>query len=187
MSIAQVAGVDVDTRHWIGGERVASAADLRRRLSDRRPGDRRGEPRRPAEVDAAVAAAARGLPRAGPPLPRAERAAILRRVADGVEKRVEDLAQVETRDNGSLLRSHRRGVMPRVAMNFRFFADHLLEPRRTRTSRPAVTATTSPGTRPASPRSSRRGTRRSCSPPGGSGRRSPPGTPSSPSRRSGRR
>ena len=34
---------------------------------------------------------------------------------------------VETRDNGSLLRSHRRGVMPRVAMNFRFFADWLLQ------------------------------------------------------------
>ncbi len=56
----------------------------------------------------------------------AERAAILHRIADGVEKRTEELAQVETRDNGSLLRSHRRGVMPRVAMNFRFFADHLL-------------------------------------------------------------
>ena len=34
---------------------------------------------------------------------------------------------METRDNGSLLRSHRRGVMPRVAMNFRFFADWLLQ------------------------------------------------------------
>ena len=32
---------------------------------------------------------------------------------------------VETRDNGSLLRSHRVSVMPRVARNFRFFADHL--------------------------------------------------------------
>ncbi|MFM8773052.1 MAG: aldehyde dehydrogenase family protein, partial [Actinomycetota bacterium] len=30
----------------------------------------------------------------------------------------------ETRDNGSLLRSHRRGVMPRVAMNIRFFAEY---------------------------------------------------------------
>ena len=54
----------------------------------------------------------------------AERAEILRRVADGVEARVEDLSRVETRDNGSLIRSHRRGVMPRVAMNFRFFADY---------------------------------------------------------------
>ncbi len=28
-------------------------------------------------------------------------------------------------DNGALLRSHRRSVMPRVAHNFRFFADYL--------------------------------------------------------------
>ena len=79
-----------------------------------------------AEVDDAVAAAKAafvGWSRTPP----AERSAILNRVADGVEARIEDLAQVETRDNGSLLRSHRRGVMPRVAMNIRFFADHLLE------------------------------------------------------------
>jgi 5-carboxymethyl-2-hydroxymuconic-semialdehyde dehydrogenase len=40
---------------------------------------------------------------------------------------VPELAAVETRDNGSLLRSMRNSVMPRVARNFRFFADHLLE------------------------------------------------------------
>ncbi|GAA1401317.1 5-carboxymethyl-2-hydroxymuconate semialdehyde dehydrogenase [Kitasatospora putterlickiae] len=58
--------------------------------------------------------------------PRAERARLLHAIADGVERRVEELAQVETADNGALLRSHRRGVMPRVAHNFRFFADWLL-------------------------------------------------------------
>jgi len=73
-----------------------------------------------------VAAAKAAFP-AWAATPPAERAAILHRIADGVEARLEDLAQVETRDNGSLIRSHRRGVMPRVAMNFRFFADHLLE------------------------------------------------------------
>ncbi|WP_017599822.1 aldehyde dehydrogenase, partial [Nocardiopsis lucentensis] len=59
--------------------------------------------------------------------PGAERARLLHAVADGVDKRLEDLAAVETADNGALLRSHRRGVMPRVAHNFRFFADWLLE------------------------------------------------------------
>ena len=125
MSRATVAGVDVDTRHWIGGERVASADTF----DDVSPIDgqviarvsRGGS----AEADAAVAAARTAFP-AWAAMPPAERAAILHRVADGVEKRIEDLAQVETRDNGSLLRSHRRGVMPRVAMNVRFFADHLL-------------------------------------------------------------
>jgi len=47
-------------------------------------------------------------------------------IADGVEARLEELSQVETHDNGALIRSHRRGVMPRVAHNFRFFADWLL-------------------------------------------------------------
>ena len=56
-----------------------------------------------------------------------ERAAVLHRIADLVEERVERLAAVETRDNGSLLRSHRNSVMPRVARNFRFFADQLTE------------------------------------------------------------
>ncbi len=117
-----VEGVEVDTRHWIGGTRVASTATF----TDVSPIDESvlgqihagGE----AEVDAAVAAARAAFP-AWAALPVAERSAILRRVADGIEARVEDLARVETRDNGSLLRSHRRGVMPRVALNFRFFAD----------------------------------------------------------------
>ena len=66
-----------------------------------------------------------------------------------IEARVEDLAQVETRDNGSLLRSHRRGVMPRVAMNFRFFADHLreLSPPRLRDPRPPQPRHLGPGRR----------------------------------------
>ena len=60
-------------------------------------------------------------------MPAKARAEILHRIADGVEARVPDLAAVETRDNGSLLRSMRSSVMPRVARNFRFFADQLLE------------------------------------------------------------
>jgi 5-carboxymethyl-2-hydroxymuconic-semialdehyde dehydrogenase len=123
---ATVAGVEVDTRHWIGGRRVAS----RTTFTDVSPidGETIAEIARggPEEVDAAVTAATEAFP-AWSRTPPVERAAILHRIADGVEKRIEELAQVETRDNGSLLRSHRRGVMPRVALNFRFFADHLLE------------------------------------------------------------
>jgi len=120
-----VAGVEVDTRHWIGGQRVASAASF----ADISPIDEteiaqvaRGQA---AEAGAAVTAAARAFPGWGA-TPPPERAAILRAVADGVLARVEDLAAVETADNGSLLSSHRRGVMPRVAANFAYFADHLL-------------------------------------------------------------
>jgi aminomuconate-semialdehyde/2-hydroxymuconate-6-semialdehyde dehydrogenase len=77
------------------------------------------------EVDAAVAAAKKGFAVWGamPPLARAE---ILHEIADGIEARVPQLAAVETGDNGSLLRSMERSVMPRVARNFRFFADQLI-------------------------------------------------------------
>jgi acyl-CoA reductase-like NAD-dependent aldehyde dehydrogenase len=124
ISTALVAGVAVDTRHWIGGRRVASPATF----TDVSPID--GEPIAEvarggaAEVDAAVEAA-RAAFRGWAAVPPSERAAVLRAIAAGVRARIEDLAQVETRDNGSLLRSHRRSVMPRVARNFEFFADWL--------------------------------------------------------------
>ena len=121
--VVDVDGVPVDTRHWIGGRRVASATTFQ----DVSPIDESVVAEvaagGPAEVDAAVAAAREAFP-AWAALPVTERSAILRRVAEGVEARVEELSRVETRDNGSLIRSHRRGVMPRVAMNFRFFADY---------------------------------------------------------------
>ncbi|ULR55105.1 aldehyde dehydrogenase [Streptomyces deccanensis] len=120
-----VAGVSVDTRHWIGGRRVGSAETF----TDVSPIDGQvlGEIARggAAEVEAAVAAAREAFPDWAA-TSRAERARVLHAIADGVEKRLEELAIVETHDNGALLRSHRRGVMPRVAHNFRFFADWLL-------------------------------------------------------------
>jgi aminomuconate-semialdehyde/2-hydroxymuconate-6-semialdehyde dehydrogenase len=126
MSEANVAGVAVDTRHWIGGRRVASAGTF----TDLSPVDeqpaarvaRGGE----TEVADAVRAAREAFPDWAATAP-ADRAAVLHAIADGIERRAEDLSQVETRDNGSLLRSHRRSVMPRVAQNFRFFAGWLGE------------------------------------------------------------
>ncbi len=119
----EVADVNVDPRHWIGGERVASADTF----EDLSPIDgtvlgqvvRGGQ----AEADAAVAAAQDAFP-AWARMGARARGEILHRVADLVEQRLEDFAQLETRDNGSLLRSHRRGVIPRVAMNIRFFAEY---------------------------------------------------------------
>ncbi|MFG2646867.1 aldehyde dehydrogenase [Streptomyces sp. NPDC048436] len=122
---AVVATVPVDTRHWIGGRRVASVATF----TDRSPLD--GAPlaeiaRGGAEEARTAVAAARDAFPGWAATPPAERARLLHAVADGVEARVEDLAIVETMDNGALLRSHRRGVMPRVAHNLRYFADRLL-------------------------------------------------------------
>ncbi|RFU39644.1 aldehyde dehydrogenase family protein [Actinomadura logoneensis] len=123
--MATIAGVAVDTGHWIGGERVSSAGTF----TDVSPIDERPLAEvasgGAAEAEAAVAAAHRAFP-AWARTSREERARLLHAIADGVEKRIEDLAQVETHDNGALIRSHRRGVMPRVAHNFRFFADWLL-------------------------------------------------------------
>jgi len=124
MTTATVEGVEVDTRHWIGGVRVASESTF----TDLSPIDEQPIAEVSAgaaeEVDAAVQAAQYAFP-GWAAMPRSERAELLRSVADGIDARAEELARVETRDNGSLLRSHRRSVMPRVGMNFRFFADFL--------------------------------------------------------------
>lgn len=122
MHQVQLAGLTVDTRHAIGGERVASAetfesvspidGSVLARIA--RGGG--------AEVDAAVQAARAAFPAWRDLGPRG-RGELLHRLADLVEANLEQLANLETLDNGSLLRSHRRGVMPRAAMNIRFFAD----------------------------------------------------------------
>ncbi|WP_433375970.1 aldehyde dehydrogenase [Streptosporangium sp. CA-115845] len=123
--MATVAGVAVEGGHWIGGERVSSPTTF----DDVSPIDEkviaeisRGGER---EARAAVEAAGKAFP-SWSRTSREERARLLHAIADGVEKRLDQLAIVETTDNGALLRSHLRGVMPRVAHNFRFFADWLL-------------------------------------------------------------
>jgi aminomuconate-semialdehyde/2-hydroxymuconate-6-semialdehyde dehydrogenase len=123
---AVVEGVEVSTEHWIGGERVSSSSAF----ADVSPIDEttlaevsRGGPDEAARaVDAARAGA-----KVWGDLGAKERAQVMHRIADQVEERVPQLAAVETRDNGSLLRSMTRSVMPRVARNFRFFADQLTE------------------------------------------------------------
>lgn len=125
MTSIDVGGVSVDTRHFIGGERLGSDETFRNisPIDGSFLGDiaRGGQN----EVDLAVTAARSAFPVWGT-MPPPERAAILNRIADLVEERLHELAAVETMDNGALLRSHLRGVMPRVAHNFRFFADWLV-------------------------------------------------------------
>ena len=125
MSTISVAGAEIDTRHYIGGQRVSSAQTY----TNTSPidGTFLGEISRGGqeEVDAAVAAARAAFP-AWAKLGPQGRGVLLHKLADLVEENNETLSQLETMDNGSLLRSHRRGVMPRVAMNIRFFADWAL-------------------------------------------------------------
>ena len=122
MTSIEVAGVQVDTRHYIGGQRIASAETF----TNTSPidGSFLGEFARggKTEVDLAVEAARKAFP-AWRDLGAKKRGELLENLARLIEENVETLAQIETLDNGALLRSHRRGVMPRAAMNIRFFAE----------------------------------------------------------------
>lgn len=122
MTTVDVEGVAIDTRHYINGQRVASESTYQNTspidgsfLGDISRGGKH-------EVDLAVAAAKAAFP-AWSALGPKERGKLLLRLAELIEENVETLARIETMDNGSLLRSHIRGVMPRAAMNIRFFAE----------------------------------------------------------------
>jgi acyl-CoA reductase-like NAD-dependent aldehyde dehydrogenase len=121
-SVATVAGVDVSTEHFIGGERVGSAAKFPvaspidgAHLADVSAGGAR-------EVSAAVSAARAAFP-AWAALGPDGRAPILRRFAEGILARAKELAAVETSDNGSLLAGNLARVVPRAAQNISFFAE----------------------------------------------------------------
>ena len=76
-----------------------------------------------ADVDRAVKAARMGFAvwsRMSP----ADRRTILERVADGIESRLDELAEWETRDMGKTITAARGHDMPRAASYFRFFAEH---------------------------------------------------------------
>jgi aminomuconate-semialdehyde/2-hydroxymuconate-6-semialdehyde dehydrogenase len=119
-----VEGVEVSTEHWIGGDRVASGSTF----TDISPIDQTtiAEVARGGvdEAARAVEAATRGFESWGSMSPK-ERAEILHRVGELIEERGPDIAKVETRDNGSLIRSMTKSVIPRAGYNFHFFADEL--------------------------------------------------------------
>jgi len=119
----ELAAVPVDRRHWIGGERVDSGG---RELEVFSPID--GSPLGavaaggPEEVDAAVGAARAAAPGwAG--LGADRRGRILDRFADAILDHREELALVETVDNGSLQVGNVKRVVNRAAQNIAFFAD----------------------------------------------------------------
>lgn len=55
-------------------------------------------------------------------LPQDKRSAILYRIAEGIESRLEELAQAESRDTGKPITFARTIDIPRAAANFKFFA-----------------------------------------------------------------
>jgi aminomuconate-semialdehyde/2-hydroxymuconate-6-semialdehyde dehydrogenase len=78
-----------------------------------------------ADVDAAAKAASAAFP-AWSATPAAERAKILLRIADLIDRDLEPLAQAESRDTGKPLALARRLDIPRASANFRFFATAIL-------------------------------------------------------------
>jgi len=122
VSVVEVAGVEVSTEHFIGGERVASGETF----VDLSPIDAapiaevaRGGER---EAGLAVAAATAAFP-AWAALGPNGRAVHLHRLAALIDANVERLAAVECVDMAMLLRSLRARVISRGARNFRAYAD----------------------------------------------------------------
>ncbi|HEX5598906.1 MAG TPA: 2-hydroxymuconic semialdehyde dehydrogenase [Micromonosporaceae bacterium] len=76
-----------------------------------------------ATVDAAVTAARRALRGPWGRMSEQERAAVLRRVADELERRFDDLVVAEVADTGKSISQARTLDIPRGAVNFRAFAD----------------------------------------------------------------
>lgn len=76
-----------------------------------------------AMVDAAVEAARRALRGPWGRMSEAERATVLRRVADELERRFDDLVTAEVADTGKSISQARTLDIPRGAANFRAFAD----------------------------------------------------------------
>ncbi|HEY3559949.1 MAG TPA: 2-hydroxymuconic semialdehyde dehydrogenase [Kribbella sp.] len=74
-------------------------------------------------VDAAVGAARAALSGPWGRFSEQERAAVLRKVADGLERRFEDLVAAEVGDTGKSISQARTLDVPRGAANFRAFAD----------------------------------------------------------------
>ncbi|TQK68926.1 2-hydroxymuconic semialdehyde dehydrogenase [Nocardioides sp. SLBN-35] len=74
-------------------------------------------------VDTAVDAARRALDAGWATSPVGQRAALLRRIADRIDERFDDLVAAEMRDTGKPLSLVRELDVARAAMNFRSFAD----------------------------------------------------------------
>src|SRR5580700_6935091 len=76
----------------------------------------------PADVDAAVTAAAAAFERTWQPMPGAERAKYLYRIARIIQERARELAVLETLDNGKPIRESRDVDIPLAAAHFFYYA-----------------------------------------------------------------
>lgn len=112
-------------KHWIGGEWVDAASgqtfpvynpSTGQILTEAARGDR-------ADVDKAVAAARHAFEQGDwPRLTPYERAQLLNKLADLMERHLEELAVLESLDNGKPIRDSRRIDVPSAIRSFRYYA-----------------------------------------------------------------
>jgi aminomuconate-semialdehyde/2-hydroxymuconate-6-semialdehyde dehydrogenase len=96
--------------HWLNNHEPATG-EVYSRVADSRAND----------VDGAVQAAVRAFPEWSATSPD-ERSRWLHRLADGIEARLDEFAEAESRDSGKPVWLARQFEIPRAVTNFRFFA-----------------------------------------------------------------
>lgn len=109
--------------HWIDGAARAPGRDHWLAVHDPATGATYAEVAAGdvADIDAAIAAAARAAP-AWAALPNSARAAWLETLAAALEARIDDFAHAESRDGGKPFALARDAEIPRAVANLRFFA-----------------------------------------------------------------
>jgi aminomuconate-semialdehyde/2-hydroxymuconate-6-semialdehyde dehydrogenase len=118
--------VTTSFKHTIGGELVDSADGKTFETVDPAEGLAYANAAEGGREDAqrAVTAARRAFDDGPwPRMPTAERRRLLNRLADRIDERAGEIAVAETRDMGKPIAESRDHDLPRVARNFRFFAD----------------------------------------------------------------
>jgi 5-carboxymethyl-2-hydroxymuconic-semialdehyde dehydrogenase len=118
-----VAGVEVEARHWIGGEPGASSDGRTFSVFSPIDGATLGEVAAggASEIDRAVAAARAAFP-AWAALGPTGRGEVLDRFAQAILANKERFAAVETADNGSLLIANQKRIVDRAAHNISYFS-----------------------------------------------------------------
>ncbi|MBI4056482.1 MAG: aldehyde dehydrogenase family protein [Elusimicrobia bacterium] len=110
---------------WLGGKWVESSQGKKFKTYNPATGEVLAEvyEATPTDVNLAVKAAQETFEKGSwPKLNSAEKAKILWKIADLIEKNIDELSQLETLNNGKVLREARYADLPMVIENFRYFA-----------------------------------------------------------------
>lgn len=126
MSTVQDSVTSLQLPHVIGGREVFAGEESFESLDPHDGSVVSVAPRGTVDTAAQAIAAARQAFDHGtwPRMEAPERGRLLHALADKIDEHADELAWLESRDTGRLLRATRDHDMPRVALNLRFFADY---------------------------------------------------------------